>query len=189
MGVLDVILGGNNGHLLNTLARSAGIENNDLKNVIEQLLPSFSKGIKTNAKNAEGLGGLINALNSGKHQRYLDDSDALNGSAAVNDGNAILGHIFGSKDVSRNVAGHAAQKTGVDSGIIKKLLPLLATAVMGVLSKETAGGSGGNTGFNLSNLIGGGDSSMVSNLLTSFLDADNDGDITDDLLNIAKKFF
>ena len=35
----------------------------------------------------------------------------------IDKGNSILGQIFGSKDVSRQVAGHAAQSSGLDPAI------------------------------------------------------------------------
>lgn len=185
MGLLDSLLGGGNSAMVSQLARAVGVNESIVQGVVNQLLPAVSKGIKNNAGSSEGLGGLVSALSSGNHQRYLDNPETLGDAGAVDDGNGILGHIFGSKDVSRNVAGHAAEATGVDSGIVKKLLPLVASIAMGALSKET-----GNSGLNISSLLGGGAAtSTATSLITSFLDADNDGDITDDLLNIAKKFF
>ncbi|MCF6251651.1 MAG: DUF937 domain-containing protein [Methylococcaceae bacterium] len=189
MGILDVILGGQNTQLISQLAQKSGIGEADVQNVINQLLPAVSKGIKANVGSSEGLGGLISALSSGDHQQYLDNPEKLSDPEAVDEGNAILGHVFGNKDVSRNVADQAAQASGVDSGIVKMLLPLVATTVMGALSKETANNpSLGSGGLDVNNLLGG-DSSPVSSLITSFLDADGDGDVTDDLLNMAKKFF
>ncbi len=189
MGILDAILGGQDNQLVTQLAKTAGIDESMVQNVVTQLLPAVSKGIKSNVGESGGLGDLVNALSSGNHQQYLDNPEKLTESAALDEGNAILGHVFGDKDVSRNVAGQAAEATGVDSGIIKKLLPLVATTVMGALSKETANNPLlGGSGLDANNLLGG-DTSSVSNLLTSFLDADNDGDVTDDLLNMAKKFF
>ena len=95
------------------------------------------------------------------------------------DGNRILGHIFGSKDVSRNVAAAAAQDTGVDAGLIKKALPLLATLAMGAMSKKTAAGRDIGTSAQsgglgpLGDLIGlGGSKSGL-----------------DDILGMARKFF
>ncbi len=190
MGILDAILSGGNAQIVSQLARSVGIDESDVTNVIKQLLPAVTKGIKNNVGSSGGLGSLINALGSGNHQQYLDNPEKLTESAAVDEGNSILGHVFGNKDVSRNVAGHAASQTGVDSGIVKKLLPMVATAVMGALSKETAQNplSGVGSSLDVSSLLGA-DSSAVTGLISSFLDADNDGDITDDLFNMAKKFF
>jgi hypothetical protein len=92
--------------------------------------------------------------------------------------------------VSRNVASHAAQKTGQDSGIVKKMLPMIAAAAMGALSKQNSSSSGGAMGM-LGSVLGGGQKSSGSSLgaLGSFLDADNDGDVLDDVLKLGKKFF
>ncbi len=189
MGILETILGGQNNQIIAQLSRSVGLDESDVQNVVNKLLPAFSNGIKANAGNSDVLGGLLNTLSSGNHQQFIDKPEALADAQAVEEGNAILGQVFGSKDVSRNVAGYAAQETGVDSSIIKKLLPLVATTVIGALSKETTNVSQLNqTGVNLNNLAGS-ESSPVVDMLTSFLDADNDGDVADDLLNLAKKFF
>ncbi|MFK5950357.1 MAG: DUF937 domain-containing protein, partial [Methylococcales bacterium] len=117
--------------------------------------------------------------------------EALNEPSATDDGNAILGHVFGNKEVSRNVASQAAAVTGVDNSIIKQLLPLVASAVMGALSKETVNSPalGGVGKLDVSSLLGGSGSGQAMQLISSFLDADNDGNVTDDLFNLAKKFF
>ena len=61
--------------------------------------------------------------------------------------------------------------------------------MMGALSKETSNSAIGGVGnLDLSGLLGGNASPIVG-MVTSFLDANNDGDVTDDLLNLAKKFF
>jgi hypothetical protein len=54
------------------------------------------------------------------------------------------------------------------------MLPILATVVMGALSKQTSAGSGGGQGIDA---------------LTSFIDLDGDGSVADDLLDFARKLF
>src|SRR3546814_20135960 len=54
----------------------------------------------------------------------------------VGQGNEILGQIFGSKDVSRTVAGHAATQSGLDAGLLKKMLPMLGMLVAGYMAKQ-----------------------------------------------------
>ena len=121
---------------------------------------------------------------------YLDNPETLADPAATDDGNAILGHVFGDKNISRNLASQAAEVTGVDNSIIKQLLPLVATAVMGALSKETIASPalGGVGNLDVAGLLGG-DTSSATQLISSFLDTNKDGDVTDDLFNLAKKFF
>ena len=132
------------------------------------------------------------------------------------DGNAILGHLFGSKDVSRAVASHASQKTGIGSDVLKKLLPLVATMAMGSLSKQTRQPSMQNqlAGLALEQMLGGGRQKpsglggLLSGLLGgqakqqrqvqqqhqqglgilgSILDSDGDGSLMDDVLGMAMK--
>jgi hypothetical protein len=145
-----------------------------------------------NTKQEGGLEALLGALAGGNHQQYVDEPQRLAQPESIADGNAILGHLLGSKDVSRNVAGHAAQETGMDAGILKKMLPMVAAAAMGSMSKKTtsAAPAGGLSGL-LGGLMGGGqqkDAGMAG-VVEGFLDADSDGAVVDDLLDMAKKFF
>ena len=178
MDLLDLIkaAGGNDG--IGKLAGSTGLNAKDTTNLISALGPALLSGLQKNAADDSGLAGFRRALETGGHQRYVDEPDTLGTDAARNDGNKILGHIFGSKDVSRNVAAHASSQTGIDSGIIKKALPLLAGLAMGAMSKKTSGGrelgsSAKSGGLGpLGDLLGGGD-----------------GFGLDDVLGMAKKLF
>ena len=71
--------------------------------------------------------GITAALANGSHENYLAQPAALAEPATITDGNAILGHIFGTKDVSRQAAASAAQKTGIDPAILRKMLPVADT--------------------------------------------------------------
>lgn len=119
----------------------------------------------------------MGALSKGNHRQYLDNPSNLGGSSAVTDGNGILGHVLGSKDVSRAVAGKAASQTGLSADVLKKLLPLAATAMMGAFAKQQAAPSASATS-------GGGIMSMLSPLL----DRDRDGSIMDDVTSMLGKF-
>lgn len=182
MNLFESLLGGQNAQLVNQLAKQAGLDSNDVQNIVGQLLPVLSNGIKQNATNSDGLQSLMQALQNGNHGKYLDNPDVLADPSATTEGNAILGHILGSKDDSRNLARQAAESTGTDESIVKKLLPLVAATAMGALSKTAGQATNQAT-------LGNANNSDFGNLLVSFLDSNNDGNITDDLFNIAKKFF
>ena len=178
MDLLDLIkaAGGSDG--IRELAGSTGLGTKDAKKLVGALGPALLGGLQKNTADDSGLAGLRSALESGGHQRYLDNPQSLSSEDARADGNKILGHLFGSKDVSRNVAAHAAGETGIDAGIIKKALPMLAGLAMGAMSKKTSGGrdigkSAKSGGLGpLGDLLGGGDGFGV-----------------DDVLGLAKKFF
>src|SRR5678816_3652813 len=63
----------------------------------------------------EGLGGLLGQLGGGG----LMDNVVEPQPTDVAPGNQLLGHIFGSKDVSRNVAQNAAAQTGLEPSVLK----------------------------------------------------------------------
>lgn len=183
MGILDSILSAGGGDSIRQLAGNLGISEGQATQVISQLAPSLSQGIKKNLSSSEGLGSLLGALNSGNAQRYVDNPSEIGNEASIEEGNNILGQLFGSKDVSRSVAQSAAEQTGVDSNIIKKMLPMVAAMAMGSLSKNSSASGLANQ------LSGGMPSGDLSAMLTGFLDADKDGSIADDLMGMAKKLF
>ena len=138
MNLLDTVLESLQGG--GQLGKGLGLDASTTRSVLTQLMPALSRGVQNNTRSPDGVSALTRALQTGGHQRYLDDPRAIEGRDAIDDGNGILGHILGSKDASRNVAAHAAAQTGVDAGTIKKMLPLVATLVMGGLSKQTGAG-------------------------------------------------
>lgn len=181
MNLMEAILSGG-GSPLSQISRQLGLSEEQVKQVTAQYIPALTNGIKKNVTQEGGLEGLMKALNKGRHDRYLDDAEALGSEQAVLDGNGILGHLLKSKDTSRQLAAKTAEKTGLDLGILKKALPLIAGVVMGALRKQ-----GGNAGI-LTKKPQGGLSSVLGSL-TSLLDADGEDSPIDDLLGLAKKFF
>ncbi len=168
MDLLNAILGAQNGGAVDQIAGALGLDKNDATSVIGALAPALGKGLAKNAESSGGLDALLKALESGNHQRYLDDPGLSVQQSGVDEGNKILGHILGSKDVSRQLASRASEQTGVSDGLIKKVLPILATLAMGALSKKSTDSpeSGSALGGVLGAFLGGGDNnSMVDDLI------------------------
>jgi len=181
MNVLDVLLSAQGGGAVQQLGQSAGLSPDQTAAILQQVVPAMTRGLQRNAGSGDGLGALIGALAGGSHQRYLENPAEVTTSGAVREGESILGHIFGNRDVSRNVAARAAQQTGVSSDVIKQLLPMIAPLVMAALSKR-ADEQGALSP------AAPADSGVLSTL-NSILDADKDGSALDDVLSIAQKFF
>ena len=178
MNVMEMILQAQNGGQIEQLARNFGIEPAQAQAAVGQLLPGLSQGVKRNMGSEAGLGSLADALQTGNHQKYLDQPETLGEPQTVAEGNAILGHILGSKDASRSLAEQAHAQTGLDTGIIKQMLPLVASMLMGSMSKQASASGAAASG-----------TSGLTGMLTSMLDADKDGSVVDDLMGMAGKFF
>ena len=134
MNLLDSILTAGGGRSVSELAGQFGLKQDEAKSAVESLLPALAGGLQRNVSQG-GLDNLLDALSKGQHQRYLDDPAALQVDAVREDGNGILGHVLGSKDVSRRVAAQASQRTGISESVLKQMLPVVAALAMGALSK------------------------------------------------------
>jgi hypothetical protein len=189
-------------NLTDILAQAGGIESmaNQLgippamaKQGADALLPAILGGFKKQAQSGggvEGLGGLLGQLGGGG----LLDSVLGPQATPVEQGNDVLGQIFGSKDVSRTVAGQAAAQTGIDSGILKQMLPILAMMAAGYMAKQggqggESGGLGGMLGNVLGGAMGGGAAPSAGGLggLGKMLDMDGDGNPLDDIMGMVNK--
>lgn len=177
MDLMDLIGKAGGAKSLGSLAGSLGLDSSKTGALVSALAPALMRGMQKQTESASGLSALNGVLGSGKHQQYLDNPDLMSSTSSVSDGNNILGHLFGSKDVSRNVAAQAAQSTGIDVSLIKKALPMLAGLAMGAVSKNSdAGGTAGSPLVSmLGGLIGGG--------------GGGDGFGLDDVMGLAKKLF
>ncbi len=174
MDLMDLLQASGGDKSLGSLAKGLGLDAAKTSALVGALAPALMSGVQKQAQADGGLDALKKALGSGGHQRYLDDPDLMQSKASRDDGNKILGHLFGSKDVSRNVATQAAASTGIDAGLIKKALPMLAGLAMGALSKSS------NSGKSLDNSLPG---------LLGGLVGGGDGVGLDDVIGMARKFF
>ena len=174
------------------------------------LLPAVVGGFSKQAENAGGgeggLGSLIGML-GGLGGAGLATNVLGPEPTDVGKGNDVLGQIFGSKDVSRTVASHAAGQTGLDPALLKKMLPILAMLVAGYMSHQASGaqgqqsgggGLGGMLGSVLGSVLGGGQSTqsgsgmggMLGGVLGSLLGGGttkHGGNALDEIIGMAGK--
>lgn len=177
-----------------SIANELGVSEDQAATGAAALLPAILGGFKKQAQaqptGLDGLGGLLGKLGGGS---LLDDVLSPQ-PTNVSRGNDVLGQIFGSKDVSRTVAQSASAKTGLDTSVLKKMLPMLAMLVAGYMAKQRVTGGqaqaaspGGGLGDLLGGLMGGRSAGGAGGGLGSMLDMNRDGNPLDDILRMAGK--
>ena len=209
-GLLDLLAGVQARPAQQQLGQQFGLSEDMTQQAMAALIPALAAGLKSNASKPGGAEALLEALNKGTHSRYLDDPSLLSRTEARDDGNGILGHLLGSKDVSRAVASRASEKTGLGDDLLKQMLPVVATMVMGSLAKKSeepdtlsqlAGLLGstaqpqqqsGGLGGLLGGLLGGGRQQQPAQsnglgMLGALFDADRDGSAMDDIFQMVLK--
>ncbi|MDO9075555.1 MAG: DUF937 domain-containing protein [Rubrivivax sp.] len=176
-----------------SIARDLGVSESQAARGADALLPAilggFKKQAQAHAGGLDGLGGLLGQLGGGG----LLDQVLSPRPTDPAPGNDVLGQIFGSKDISRTVAQDAAGQTGLDPALLKRMLPILAMLVAGVMTKQGAAaapapapGASGLGGM-LGDLLSGQAARGGTSGLGALLDMNGDGNALDDILRLAGK--
>ncbi len=125
MSLIDLIHPGGGTAAIDQIAARVGLTPEQTRSVAAALAPALAGGLRQHAQ-------------TGNLTELADNAGS--GGDLFAQGNAVLGQIFGSKDVSRAVAADAATKTGIGVDQLKLLLPLLAS--LAAVSAATKAGSG-----------------------------------------------
>lgn len=178
MDILDAIRGAQGGGAVQQLGQQFGLNDDQVSSALSALVPALAAGFHNNMSSPQGLDGLLGALGGGQHQRYVDDASVLGHQDTIDDGNGILGHIFGSKDVSRQVATQAASQTGVGADVLKAMLPVVAAMMMGTMSKKLGQAPAANSGGDA--LLG---------MLGPMLGSNNSGSLANGVAGLVGRLF
>jgi hypothetical protein len=171
---------------IESIARELGISASDATRGAAALAPAILGGFKKQSQSAgRDLGELLAQLGGA---RLFDDVVSPQ-STDVSRSENVLDRIFGSKDVSRDIAENASAQTGLDQGLLKQMLPRLAMLMAGYMAKQNgAAASRSDLGVLLGGLGGRrektGDTAAD---VASMLDLDGDGNPLDDILQKAAR--
>jgi len=186
---------------LQSIARELGVNEQQVSSGAAALLPALMGGFRKQAQAGGGANAVAELLGSLGGSGLLDNVLSQH-PTDVSQGNALLQTLFGSKDVSRAVAQGAAQQSGVDPALLKKMLPMLAMAVGGMMmrqqggggdSSQPAGGALGALGGLVGGLLGGRGAAPAAGgaglggMLMGMLDQDGDGNPLDDVMRMLGK--
>jgi hypothetical protein len=185
MGILDSLgqqLGGNT---LTQISQQLGTDEGTAAKAVSVALPLLLGGLTRNASTPDGAAALDQALTRDHDGSLLDaPHQAVTDPNAFNAG-GILGHIFGQRQAP--IQQGVAKASGIDLQSAGKVLMILAPLVMASLARQRAAqGANASAGTVLQHEqstlerqvpgIGG---------LASILDRNHDGNVADDIANLA----
>lgn len=131
------------GDTIGQISNLLGAPQEQTGQAVAAALPMLLGSMVGAAQQPEGANALFGALSSDHDGSILDMLGPLLGGGYASralgaDGGRILGHILGGNRGA--VEQTVARGAGVDTGLIQKLLPILAPIVMGYLGKRLSGG-------------------------------------------------
>jgi hypothetical protein len=186
-GILDLLNGPMGQTLIQGASKQFGLGESSTQKAMSAAMPLILGAMKNNASTPDGASGLLGALMGGKHDGGIMDQlgDILGGDSVnedvLQDGEGILGHVFGGKQ--EHVAAAVSKSSGIDLGSAMNILKIAGPFLMGAIGKQarTQNVSDQNgIGDLLGGLLGEGHQEQQS-LVNRLLDADGDGSIIDDV--------
>jgi hypothetical protein len=124
MSILDSMLSGAGGALINQLTGRLGINAEQATSAVSALVPTIATGM--NEKIANNDTGLANLLTGEKMTQFAGDLSNLGTPAAEEAGNNLVSRIFTSAETSKIVA-TVAERVGIGADTVTKMLPIVAT--------------------------------------------------------------
>jgi hypothetical protein len=164
MNLFEIMQQAQGGNAMQNLSRQFGLSADQAQSAVEAVLPAFQMGLERQTQNAELFGNFVQQLASGQHAQFVDrDGDGIP-DEAVPMGKDVLSQLFGAKAVSSAVTQQAAAMSGISSSIMKAMLPVIASMIMGGLFKGMNNqGFGDILGQIAGQMMGGGNNQMGAN--------------------------
>ncbi len=144
--------GAQGGGAIDTMARQFGLTPDQVERAMQALLPAFTLGLQGSAREPDAFARTLGLMGSGRYAPFFDNPALAFSQGAMAQGNEALQALFGSKDVSSSVAREAAVFAGIGPEILKQMLPILASILLGGLQRsgqaqsprrDESGGRGG----------------------------------------------
>ena len=134
MNILETMLSGGGGGIVNQLASQFGISPGQATSATSALVPALAGGMQERLASGDASG-IADLISSGKLTQFADNSDSLASPAALDQGKTLLSKIFGSGDTG-HMASMVAEKVGLGSGVIQLHAPDRRHAVRRVSVEE-----------------------------------------------------
>lgn len=119
------------------LARLYGLSPEQMRAATAAVSPAFAQAFQRRSEGEQAAERLSRMLGAENYARAFDMQAAALDAAAKGEGqgDAALSALFGSPEVSRAVAAQASAASGVQAEIIRKVLPVLASVLIGGMMK------------------------------------------------------
>jgi hypothetical protein len=135
MKVFDIIPSADDGEIVATLARQAGIGRSEAEQVVQSVLPELGRAIQRSGEGGAGAEAVQTAMQDERYAGYLDDPAALEKPGAAADGEGVLAEAMNAGERDQLVR-RAAAATGSSEDAIRTMLPLVATLAMAALGLQ-----------------------------------------------------
>jgi len=172
------------------IAARLGVSESTANMAVGVAVPLILAALARNASQPQGAQDLHQAITRDHDGGILNNLLGYLGNPEQGNGAGILGHVLG--DQRGAVETNLAQATGLDQSSAGNLMEMVAPLVMGAVGQQQQ--QNGFDSSDLANYLGQQQQEQAAapgmmGMLSSMLDSNKDGSMTDDLTRIAGSFF
>jgi len=136
MEILDIIAAGQGGGLITRLGAAAGVDAATARAALDRLAPDIAQRIAARARDPQEFEHLLDVLEEGEADAYLDSPRALLSRAATRDGEDILAHLYGSLDAARREATIIGAPAGMKAAVFERFMTFAAALVLAAMTRR-----------------------------------------------------
>lgn len=172
------------------IAARLGVSESTANMAVGVAVPLILAALARNASQPQGAQDLHQAIANDHDGGILDNLMGYLGNPQQGNGAGILSHVLG--DQRADVENNLAQATGLDQSSAGNLMEIVAPMVMGAVGQKQQENGFDSSG--LANYLGEQQQQQAAapgmmGMLSSMLDSNKDGSMTDDLTRLAGSFF
>lgn len=123
--------------LIGRVGNAFDIDEQSARSAVRALGDELQARIQRAMLSRGGVADVLSLVTAPGAARALADTDYLSSPEVAANGNQILDVLIGNKHVSRKIAARTASRTGIDSATVQKMLPVVATLLIGELQRQS----------------------------------------------------
>lgn len=121
---------------ISTLASAFGIAPEKAATAVDDMAAALNQRMLRATLSRGGVADIVGLIADQEAGRALGETGTLRTSETADAGNHVLDVLIGNKHVSRGIAARAARDSGIDVETAKKMLPVIASMMVGGLQKK-----------------------------------------------------
>jgi hypothetical protein len=129
---------GNRG--LEAISRQFGLSPDQIQAAMTALLPAFTVGLNRASQSPAAMADLFGLFARAPNTAQMFDNPAAAMPAMMSAGQEVLARLFGSPDLTQAIAKQTAAMTGLGQDMMRQMMPLTASMLMGGLVKGAMDG-------------------------------------------------
>jgi hypothetical protein len=136
MALMEILEAAQDGQFFAHAGAAVGIDENRARGVLRAICPAIAEALRAKAEDEEAFDRLLDMLEDGDGDAFLDDPALLSDAEVRKDGLAILADLYGAKKAIAALRPLAKDLTPDE---LAKLAPLGAASVLAALGRANAG--------------------------------------------------